>query len=69
MVSGYWNSFGVCECECVRERKRESALAGAFLLALFNDRVEEVVASHTWDMMWRSVYQYILCCILPALSQ
>jgi hypothetical protein len=54
-------------CECVRERKRESARAGACLLAHFNDTVEEVMASHTWDMLWRSVYQYILCCILPAL--
>jgi len=56
-------------CECVREEKIESARSGTCLLAHFNDTVEEVVVSHTWDMLWRSVYQYILCCILPALSQ
>jgi hypothetical protein len=45
----------VCEREREREREKERD-GGAFLLAHFNDTVEEVVASHTWDMLWRSVY-------------
>jgi len=59
VVTGHWNSFGVCVRERERERERARARAGACLLAHFSDTVEEVVASHTWDMLWRSVYQHL----------